>query len=485
MPSTRPDIGGRPGVGTGAGGRPGGGPGISTLPAIGAGAAVGAGIANRVGDRPATLPGLGDGRPSQLPANRTPDQRRDDLNNRLTGENRPGQLPARDWNQVRNDWQQNRDDIRNDWQQHRDEARDDWQNWFDDHYSWYGGWYGGHAPGYWGRWDYLWDQYPVASAVGLTWWGANSMANQYGYEEYYNPYYVENTVVNYSEPVITVPVEAPRQQTGLPPGVSQDAIAKFDQATGRAIRRRLHDKGSQAHRRSRGPNAQRRGAPRVSLARAVRPQTLPRSRRGHSRRAGGWARLGCEDADQSLSQHGHVHGSSTKSGPGAERRKNRTQKDAAVHFLLGYHYLTCGYPDDALREFRAAADLQPKDSVTASLVATLAPRDAQPAQQPAAPSAVPAESVGGDWTAAGKGSAKYSMSLRKDGSFTWAFSRGTRKQEVKGVYTLEGNVLAMEPDTDGVMLAELKANGPDALHFKMIGGAKDEPGLGFHRGPSK
>ena len=159
LPSTRPDIGGRPGVG--------GRPGISQLPALGAGAAIGAGL----GNRPGTLPGLGEGRPSQLPA-RTPDQRRDDLHGRLDGDNRPGQ-PARDWGEVRQDWQSNRDEIRNDWQQYRDVARDDWQDFFDDHYGRYGGWYAGYAPGYWGRWDHLWDNYPVAAAVGVTWWGAN------------------------------------------------------------------------------------------------------------------------------------------------------------------------------------------------------------------------------------------------------------------------------------------------------------------------
>jgi hypothetical protein len=54
---------------------------------------------------------------SQLAANRTPGERRDALHDRLVGENRPSQLPARDWSQVRQDWQQQRDQIREDWQQ--------------------------------------------------------------------------------------------------------------------------------------------------------------------------------------------------------------------------------------------------------------------------------------------------------------------------------------------------------------------------------
>jgi hypothetical protein len=40
----------------------------------------------------------------------------------------------------------------------------------------------------------------------------------------------------------------------------------------------------------------------------------------------------------------------------------------------------------------------------------------------------------------------------------------------------------MEPDSGGVLLAEMTSKGPDSLHFKMIGAAKDDPGLEFKRG---
>jgi len=162
---------------------------------------------------------------------------------------------------------------------------------------------------------------------------------------------------------------------------------------------------------------------------------------------------------------------------------DKNPKAADLYFLLGYHYLTCGHQDPALNMFRQALELQPKDAVAAALVATLSPREAQPAAQGvAAPQPVPPDSVVGAWTAAGPRSASYSMTLRNDGTFTWAFSRGSRKQEAKGVYTVEGNVLAMEPDSGGVLLAELTVKAQDSLHFKMIGGAKDDTGLDFRRG---
>jgi tetratricopeptide (TPR) repeat protein len=477
LPSTRPDVGGRPG----AGGRPG----ISTLPAIGAGAAVGAGLANRLGDRPATLPGLGDRGPgaSQLPANRTPQQRRDALHDRLAGENRPGQLPARDWNQQRQDWQQQRDQIREDWQQHRDEARDDWQNWFEDNYGRYGGWYGGYAPGYWGRWDYLWDNYPVAAAVGLTWWGVNRLGYAFGCSDYSNPYYAESMPAVYSEPVIT-PTEPAQQPAGaatsaLPPGVSPDAVAKFDQARAAF----LEGKYEEALKLTDAAVAQ---MPRDAVLHEFRSLVLFALQRYPESAAAihavldvgpGWDWKTLSTLYPSVDAYSNQLRA-------LEDARQKNPKAAELPFLLGYHYLTCGHQDSALAMFRRAAELQPKDTVSAALVATLSPREAKPSAPSAgaAPKPVPANEVAGNWTATGSGAAKYSMDLRKDGTFTWAFGRGSRKQEAKGVYTMEGNILAMEPDTGGIMLAELTAKGPDNLHFKMVGGEKDDAGLSFRRG---
>lgn len=476
LPSTRPDIGGRPGVGSR--------PGISTLPAVGAGAAVGAGIANRVGDRTATLPGLGDRRPgvSQLPANRTPQERRESLHNRLAGEARPGQLPARDWNQVRQDWQQRRDEVRDDWQNYRDQARDDWQNWFDDHYGRYGGWYWGHAPGYWGRWDYLWDNYPVAAAVGLTWWGVNNLGYQFGYEDYSNPYYAESMPAYYTEPVITPPVEAAVPATGLPPGVSQEAVTKFDQARAAF----LEGKYDEALKLTDEAIAK---MPRDAVLHEFRSLVLFALKRYAESAAAIHAVLAVGPGWdwKTLSSLYPNTDTYTAQLRALEEARKKDPLVAYLRFLSGYHYLSIGYPDDALGQFRRALELQPKDEVTAALVATLSPRDAQPAKTPAgeASKPVPPDAVVGSWTAAGSGTAKYAMSLAKDGAFTWSFTRGSRKEEVKGVYTLEGNVLGMEPDGGGVMLAELTVKGPDTLHFKMIGGATDDPGLEFRRGPSR
>jgi tetratricopeptide (TPR) repeat protein len=457
------------------------GPGISTLPAVGAGA-IGAGLANRIGDRPGSLPGLGDRRPGagQLPA-RTPEQRREGLRDQLAGRENAGQLPARDWSQTRQDWQDRRDQIREDWQQHRDEARDDWQDWFDDHYGWYGGWYGGYAPGYWGGWDYLWDNYPVAAAIGLTWWGANSLGYEFGCSDYSNPYYSDTMPVNYSEPVMTASVEPTQDPSALPPGVSAEAVAKFDQARAAFLEGRYDE----ALKLTDSAVAQ---MPRDAVLHEFRSLVLFALGRYAESAAAIHAVLDVGPGWdwKTLSSLYPTVDVYTNQLRALEAASNKDPKAADLWFLLGYHYLTCGYLESALEMFRGAAKLQPKDAVAAALVATLSPRTAQTTTPAAAaPKPVPADNVVGDWTAAVASSSSYSMALQKDGTFTWAFSRGARKREAKGVYTIEGNVLAMQPDSGGVLLSELTVKEPDVLRFKMIGGATEDPGLEFRRGQSK
>ncbi|MFL5245957.1 MAG: tetratricopeptide repeat protein [Gemmataceae bacterium] len=454
------------------------------MPALGAGVAAGAGLGNRVGERPATLPGLGDQRPgaSQLPA-RTPGQRRDDLHNRLAGEARPDQGPARDWNQQRQDWQQHRDEVREDWQQHRDEARDDWQNFFDDHYGRYGGWYGGYAPAYWGRWDYLWDNYPVAAAVGLTWWGANSLGYQFGCSDYSNPYYAESMPAYYTEPLLTEPIatgDAPA--SALPPGVSAEAVAKFDQARAAF----LEGKYEEALKLTDAAVAQ---MPNDAVLHEFRSLVLFALQRYAESAAALHPVLAVGPGWDWKTMSGLYPGLDVYINQlrALEEANDKNPKAAELCFLLGYHYLTCRHEESALTLWRQAAELKPKDTVVAALVATLSPRDAQPSKPSTtiAPKSVSVDKVIGAWKAGGPGSASYSMTLSKDGAFTWSFKRGTKKQEAKGVYALEGNVLAMEPDTGGVMAAELTAEGPDTVLFKMIGGSPGAQGLEFQREESK
>jgi tetratricopeptide (TPR) repeat protein len=312
----------------------------------------------------------------------------------------------------------------------------------------------------------------------------NQLGYGFGYSDYSNPYYEESMPAVYTEPVITMPVEPAQEAAGatepaLPPGVSAEAVAKFDQA-----RAAFYDgKYDEALKLTDAAITQ---MPRDAVLHEFRSLVLFALQRYPESAAAihpvldvgpGWDWKTLSGLYPTVDDY-------TTQLRALEAARDKNPKAADLHFLLGYHYLTCGFENEALNEFRRTAELQPKDAVTAALVASLSPRDLKSAPtETAAPKPVPADNLVGAWTAAGPNSASYTMTLSKDGAFTWAFTRGKRKQEAKGVYTVEGNVLAMEPDSGGVLLAELALEGQDSLNFKMIGGAKDDPGLSFRRAP--
>jgi tetratricopeptide (TPR) repeat protein len=161
----------------------------------------------------------------------------------------------------------------------------------------------------------------------------------------------------------------------------------------------------------------------------------------------------------------------------------KNPKSADAHFLAAYHYITIGQNDAAVNELKKVVALQPKDSVAAQLLQSMTPSPEAPANPPpaATAAAVPADSAIGVWSASGPKNAKYEMTLTKDGAFTWNYSNGAAKQSVKGVYAIDGNNLAMQPDGGGTMLMELKLNAPDSLHADIVGAAKGDPGLEFKR----
>jgi len=156
------------------------------------------------------------------------------------------------------------------------------------------------------------------------------------------------------------------------------------------------------------------------------------------------------------------------------------------HFLVAYHYITTGANPEAIRELKKVVELQPNDTVAANTLLMLSPASpptTPPATATAAP-AVPADKVVGSWSASGPKNAKYKMILGSDGAFTWNYSRGGPKQSVKGVYALDGDTLAMQPDGGGTMVLEVKRKAPNEIHADIIGAAKGAPGLEFKKSSS-
>jgi hypothetical protein len=85
----------------------------------------------------------------------------------------------------------------------------------------------------------------------------------------------------------------------------------------------------------------------------------------------------------------------------------------------------------------------------------------------------------GKWGATGEGKTEFALGLTKEGTFSWTFTQSGKSQTVQGVYALDGNVLAMEPDTGGTMLAEITPPADGRFDFHLLGAPPGDPGLKF------
>ncbi|OYW24925.1 MAG: hypothetical protein B7Z55_00780, partial [Planctomycetales bacterium 12-60-4] len=372
----------------------------------------------------------------------------------------------------------------NDRWNHWDNAHSDWNHWHNYNYGRYGGWYHGFcaAPGF--HWNYLWNEYPVAMAFGVTRWGLNTLSYRWGLWGYYNPYYTQPVYVNnqqvvvYDQPLIPdVAVSAdgtPLDQA--PPSPTADD--KFDQA-----RVAFYDQKYDAA---------------LSLIDQVLVD-LPRDAVVNEFRALCLFALG-----RYQEAAGTVHAIlavgpgwdwTTLSGMYASTSTYTTQlrklenvtkskpDDAASRFLLAYHYLTCGHTDAAVKQLDAVVRLVPQDTVAAQLLkmhsAESTPSEATDVPPPPdlEKSDIPLEKLQKTWTASQDG-AQYQLQLTSNDEFVWTYTKGGQSQSAKGAYTVRAKSLAMEPDSGGVMLADIDMEANGNLKFAVI---DNGPILEFHQ----
>jgi tetratricopeptide (TPR) repeat protein len=505
QPGTRPPIGGgaagisqRPAIGSGAGAvqRPAVGSGFgSQRPTIGAGVGVGIGTGIGVGiagQRPATLPGLGAGgafgdRVQNRPATR--DERVAGLQNRMANAGDRMNMGDRQGQRQdnRGDRQQNRQDSMTNRQQDRQDyrtgAREDWQNWAGDHGDWYHGcWSGGWYPG--AGWGYMWDNYPVAAALGVTWWGANRLSYAFGIGGYSNPYYSDGGGgYDYSEPIAAYqPVDeaqaaAPADPAAAaPPGV-EDTFTKA----------RMAFAGGNYKDALTLCNETLKTMPNDAAVHEFRALTQFALKNYHDAAAGVYAVLSAGpgwDWTTLSSLYGNPNDYTTQLRElEAYVRQNLQSSDG--HFLLAYHYLTAGHADAANRQLKEVDKLTPNDKLVAQLLQiTGKPGDDAPKPEPKAPPAddklIKAEQLVGAWAAPGSGGSTFQLTLGKDSSFSWKFTSGKKSEEIKGVFAVEQNNLALEVSDGSVLLAEIELAG-NQLRFKVIGGKADDPALMFKR----
>ena len=475
-PSVSNPIAGRPGVGNpGVGnpgvGRPGvGNPGVGN-PGVGRPGVGNPGIGQGpgVGNRPSVLPGLGLGAAAGIGAGAIGDS---------LGR-RQGQIADRgqnltDRSQNLQDRLGDRQDLRDNRQDFRDDRREDWQNFRDDYYGIHNGWYHGAWCDHWGDyWSHMWSDHTAAMVLGTTFWGLNRMNYWYGTEDYVNPYYVEPAAVDatyaYYAPA-TIPVtvttaEAPAAPSGLPAGVSSEGMQKLEAARASFL-------VGQYQQALAATNAAIKSMPNDAVAHEFRALCL--FALGNYKEAAAtlhpvlavgpgwdWTTM------SSLYPSPDVYTGQLRA---LEAAVTKTPSAADLRFLLGYHYLACGHTDNAKVMFGEVKNLAPNDMVTTQLTKMLGgPAANAPAPPKESTVKIDAAKLQGIWSASRGGKTTFELTLSPDKSFRWVYKAGKTTQEVKGAYAIDGNVLAMEPDAGGVMLAEIDDPADGNFDFKPIG----------------
>jgi tetratricopeptide (TPR) repeat protein len=387
-----------------------------------------------------------------------------------------------------------RQDARGDRQQgrqdYRSQAREDWQNWAGEHGDWYhGAWAGGWYPG--AGWGYMWSNYPVAAALGVTWWGASRLSYAFGLGGYSNPYYdVGAGGYDYSQPVAAYQPVAESQQaeavspapTGAPPapGVSQEGMTLFDQSRA-AFANGDYKQALEL------VNQTLKTMPNDAVVHEFRSLALFALGSYRESAAAAYAILTAGpgwDWTTLSSLYGNVADYTTQLRR-LEAFVGENPNSSDARFLLAYHYLTAGHTDAARQQLGEVDKLTPGDRLVKQLLGVSAATDQAAPSPPARPApsddqSIKAEQLVGVWTAPGNNGSKFQMTLDKDSSFSWKFTSGKKSDEIKGIFAVEQNNLALEVNDGSVLLADISLAG-NGLQFKVIGGDSADPGLTFTR----
>lgn len=460
-------------IAKGGGARPGGGEGIRPG---GGGERPGGGIRpGGGGDRPGgggNRPGGGGDRPGGG-GNRPGGggDRPGGGGNRPGQGNRPGNRPG-DNNLANNNF--NRTNNFNNIN-HNDWHHGNWNNHWDHNWN--------HWPNGWGHWG--WGGWGWGFGAGLA---VASIPWAWGYSSYANPYYVsDGGGYDYSQPILASGTyEAPGTEQpaeGQSPAVTA-ATASFDAA------RAAFQQGDYA----------------TALAQVDQAiAKVPNDTNLHEFRAL------VLFAQKQYSQAAAAVYDVLSSGPGwdwttmvglypsAETytqqlraledycRKNPNASDA--RFLLAYQYLTCGQTAAAATEFKQAAKLNPKDTLSAQMVTALTPpaegeqAAPAPAPAPASPATpITAEGLAGSWTATRPDGGSIALALSKDAKYSWKYTQpGGKSQSFDGNYTVADGLLILNQNNTPAMIGQVAQLPGNSFSFKMAGGSPDDPGLTFKR----
>ncbi len=334
----------------------------------------------------------------------------------------------------------------------------------------------------------MWSDHTALMAFGTTMWGLNAAAYAFGYWGYSNPYYTESypvgggSYIDYSQPIVveSAPASAPATS---PVAAPAPGMPDFD-----AARQAFYQGDYPAALTS--TNKALAAMPNDPIIHEFRALVMFAQGKYKDSAAGLYSVLAVGpgwDWTTLSSLYPNVD-AYTKQLRALEAYCKQNPQAMDARFVLAYHYMTTGAKDAAVKQYQEIYKKTPQDNLVKQLLLMTggeqaigaAPQPAQTAQ--AATTSVAADALVGKWSAAGQGDGKFAMELTKEGAFSWTFTQAGKPQTVKGVYAIDGNVLAMEPESGGVMLAEVTQPQGGSFGFQLLGAPPGDPGLKFVKG---
>lgn len=367
-----------------------------------------------------------------------------------------------------------------------------WSNAWNDGFvnPYYNGWYNGCWTGNWGFGSW-WAPVAIGAASwglasSLSGWGLGYGSLGYAGGSYVNPYYasipaavVESLPYDYSQPVVVnsfaanepsdaQPAAAPASNslvdaalTSFRSGSYVAALASLDQAV--------------------------KGSPNDSVIHELRALTLFALDR-YPEAAATLNSVLATAPGMDWTTLSNLYGSIdayTAQLRRLEEYCRSHRNDPAAYFVLAYHYLVAGHPEEAAEALEVVVAHQPGDIVAKRMLESIRPPQAiAPAAEPASAEtdAPPPETdLVGSWKAT-SGKDIVELSITADSTFTWkAVSEGRPPVELSGTIETAADAIKLDSEQAGTMVGNVVSRGPDAFDFSLPGAPADVKPLAFER----
>lgn len=152
---------------------------------------------------------------------------------------------------------------------------------------------------------------------------------------------------------------------------------------------------------------------------------------------------------------------------------------ADARFLLAYHYITLGHPENAVDQLRAVRTIYPADRLAADLLDLLSDVPAHQSDTVTRGRVPTKQQLQGEWRAH-RPEGKIDLDIDGD-EFAWDYDLDDNDAEFKGKYVLAQDVLVLAAADGSQMVGRVTMNTNDDLTFRLIGAADDDPGILFER----